>query len=544
MPLPARSHKFPLRAALAFFVFFMANCQDGVAATPRQEDAPAPASPLAIPIQVNGRHAVIDGSGKLRLPFENEYNLLFPADYRDAVLAASDNGWSLIQADGKSVIKANFSNTIDRLTPGYFWFEDKDKLGIIDTRGKVIQPPRYDELYYAGNREFIIYAVNGKSGLMSAKGEPITKAVYDEINDPSSYADYGELVMAKRGSENWLINPRAGTQEKVPYSEIIIDSTDAVYRKVSDAKGKKGLIDAQGKLVIPMEYTSLGDASEGLISFEKDYAAPCGYLDLRGKVVIEAKYSDCRAFGKKGAFVKERDAETGETRQYGLLDRQGAWVVEPKYANAYEAGAGLAWWKYAPGLAAIGTGKIFNPRFGLFDTDRGVEIIAPKYAMLAVLTDRLLAFSMADAPRISISTPLAADSLPSVGLLDYSEKVLLKPEKFTQITLEQSGKFLIAIAQGKQALIDLNGKQIVAPEWPKLEVNTLLNVIFAYDKWGKSGDSIDVLRAAYDFNGKPLFTVGMVPCDADGIFAEVLQDGNGKTLWPQDVTPYCQEEEE
>jgi hypothetical protein len=34
--------------------------------------------------------------------------------------------------------------------------------------------------------------------------------------------------------------------------------------------------------------------------------------------------------------------------------------------------------------------------------------------------------------------------------------------------------------------------------------------------------------------GKPLFRVERAECGA-----EVLKDGKGKILWPQDVTPYC-----
>jgi hypothetical protein len=404
---------------------------------------------------------------------------------------------------------------------------------ISDSQGNVIQPPQYDAVYFAGDREFIIYELGGKSGLMNAKAVPITEAVYDEIEDSSSYAGYGGLIMAKRGEENWLINSRTGTQEKVPYSKIYASREDAVYWQV-EHEGKRGLIDAEGKLLVSLKYTELGQVAEGLLSFRENHGS-CGYLDLQGKVVIEAKYSGCRPFGKKGAFVRgENNAETGESGRYGLLDRQGAWVIEPKYAYAYEAGAHISGW--GEDVPGISTGNIFSYRHGLFDTDKGVEIIAPKYALVVVLTDKILGFSTAETPKVSVS----GQELPAIGLMDYAEKVLLKPEKFTHIALEpSSGKFLLAVAQGKQALIDLDGRQIIAPEWSKLTVNPTLNVIFAYEKWQdpEGGDSVDILRAAYDFNGKPLFVIKKLPCGA-----EVLQDGDGKTLWPQDTAPYCAQE--
>jgi hypothetical protein len=537
---PALSRKSLLLAALPLSIY-MTACQDDTANAPAPANTPASApadmpalvSPLAIPVWVNERYAVIDGGGKLRIPFENQYHMLLPVDYRDAVFAAGDESWSLISADGEKVIKANISSTINNLTPGIFWFEEGGKYGVIDTQGNVIQPPRYDEIYSPDGREFIIYVIGGKNGLMNAKGEPVTETLYDEIDAKSSYAGYGGLIMAKRDSENWLINSRAGTQEKVSYSKLRAGGENDAYRIVADEHGKLGLIDAKGKLVIPVQYVQLGQISEGLVSFGEDYGSPCGYLDVQGKVVLAAKYSDCTPFGKKGALVQEENnAQTGEAGQYGLLDRQGAWVIAPKYTKAYEAGVGSGWGQYIPGITAISVGDIFNPRQGLFDTDKGEEILTPEYALVSVLTDKILGFSTAEAPRISVSE---FDSLPSIGLMDYAGKVLLKPERFTMIQLDSSGKFLLAVTQGKQALIGLDGKEVIAPEWQKLETNTALGLILAYETWQDSdGDSVDILRAAYDFNGKPLFAIRTNPCGA-----EILLDGDGKTLWPQDATPYC-----
>ncbi|MDR2626015.1 MAG: hypothetical protein LBC37_06745, partial [Zoogloeaceae bacterium] len=153
-------------------------------------------------------------------------------------------------------------------------------------------------------------------------------------------------------------------------------------------------------------------------------------------------------------------------------------------------------------------------------------------ALVTVLTDRILGFSTAESPKVSVSE---FDSLPAIGLMDYTGKVLLPPERFTMIRLDASEKFLLAVTQGKQALIGLDGKEIIAPEWQKLETNTALGLVFAYERWQDAdGNGVDILRAAYDFKGKPLFAIRTNPCGA-----EILLDGDGKPLWPQDATPYC-----
>ena len=154
-----------------------------------------------------------------------------------------------------------------------------------------------------------------------------------------------------------------------------------------------------------------------------------------------------------------------------------------------------------------------------------------------MLTPDRFVFSGADSPSIAVTMLGQSDSTPAVGLMDAAGKVLLKPEHFIDLQLDDSGHYLRArdgLDNGHVALLDLDGTQLIAPEWQELTIDKDRNVILGYDRDGDGDDAVRMLRAAYDLQGKPLFSIKRTGCGA-----EQLVDGNGKVIWPTDAKPYC-----
>lgn len=315
-------------AVLMASVLSLAACQEDTAkstlASSVEVTPPPPA--LAIPVILNNTAVLVDENGKLLIPVESEYQPRIAGDYQNTVWAVKNNAWYLISKDASKVIKADFSGEpLGDLIPGFSWFLNGEKYGIVDAQGNIVQPPQYDEIYSGGDEEFIVYTINEKFGILNAQGELVTQALYDEV-DLGSLARNAGLIVGKRGNESWVINTKTKAQTKVPYA------------------------------------------------------------DLKG--------------------------------------------VE----NGY----------------------------------------------------------------IKISTP-----------------------------------------DGKWGFADLEGKEVIAPQWPTLKVNPALNVVFAYEQWqNDGGDTFPVLRAAYTLTGKPVFSVKSTECGA-----EQLLDSQGKVVWPQDATPFCPKEE-
>ena len=536
-----RHHLSPslLAASLAMLLSACGSGDKPAAAAPQaqQQEAPAP-QPFEGTICVNGHCAVIDQTASLHVPFENnQYDAYGSFLMNDTMLLKKDEQWQLVDAKTKTPLKT-LGKDIYELAPGYFGFTHDGQAGVMDYRGNEIQPARFDDVFSGGEGQYIGYELNGKNGILDAHGKQLTDAVYDTLIVRQDFSKRGGLVIGERGEQHWAISLKDGTQKQVDYGDMeemrdghmVVNSPDHMH---------KGLADATGALTIPLKYDLIGAPGEGLVSFREKSDSPCGYMDYTGKVVIEPRFADCMPFGKKGALAKTSEGSDNASKKYGVIDRTGAWIVQPTYDYAGEAGRSmLGMLDHLPGYASVFREvSTFSYTYGIFDLNQGRELVPATYKQIGMLTPDLFVFSGADAPMISVTMLGQSDSTPAVGVMDVTGKVRLKPEHFIDLQLDESGHYLRArdgLDNGHVALLDLDGKQLIAPQWQELTIDRDRNVILGYDRDGDGDDAVRMLRAAYDLQGKPLFTIRRTDCGA-----EQLVDGNGKVIWPADPKPYC-----
>jgi len=506
------------------------------AAPAKQQQAPAPL-PFVGTLCVNGRCAVIDQAAALHVPFESDlYDSYGSFLMNDTMLLQKDDQWELLDARTKAPLKT-LGKDIYELAPGYFGFTRDGKAGVMDYHGNEVQPARFDDVFSGGDGQYIGYELNGKNGILDAHGKQLTEAVYDTLIVRQDFSKRGGFVIGERGEQHWAISLKDGSQQQVAYGDLD-EMQDGHMVATSPDHMHKGLVDAGGKLTIPLKYDLLGTPGEGLVSFREKNDGPCGYLDYAGKVVIEPRFADCMPFGKKGALAKTSEGDSA-TRKYGVIDRTGAWLVQPTYDYAGEAGRSmLGMLDHLPGYASVFKEvTTFSYTYGIYDLNQGRELVPTTYKQIGMLTPDRFVFSGADAPMITVSMLGQSDSTPAVGVMDASGKVLLKPEHFVDLQIDGSGHYLIGrdgLENSHVALLDLDGKQLIAPEWQELTIDNDRHVILGYDRDGDGDDAVRMLRAAYDMNGKTLFAIRHTECGA-----EQLVDGNGKVIWPADPKPYC-----
>ncbi|MDR3159070.1 MAG: WG repeat-containing protein [Zoogloeaceae bacterium] len=518
--------------------------------------------PLVIPVWVNGEMAVLDENAKFLIPFENDYNGVIAGDYQDTYWLNADGVWSLVSRED-GVVLPDFSESMGMISSDTFWFEQNGKYGIVDAHGNVLYPARFEELYTSLHDEFLFYGAKGKYGILylsardrEAKGKTMTPAQYDDIESGEWVRDHGGLALAQRGKDSWVIDLNARTEQKVPYAKFsgVMRSGHIVVATKSrqDKKGREiaperhGLANAQGKLVIPLQYAWLGEPSEGRIAFRAKKDGPCGYLDFSGKEVLKARFASCLAFGKKGALVSREGS--GLKEKYGLIDPAGNWTMQPKYDYAYDNEDFPLGFLPGVSFVAVESSALVAP-IGLFDTNRGEEIVPGQHLRLRILNEKLLTFVPYNAPTTTIWLLDSATHESAMGVMDWSGKVLVAPRDFNMITLDASGKAIRASSNGffkggLQAIYSLEGKELArfgaaAPSdgqsWQNAQIDPEADLILIHQHTKDEEDNErKVLRAAHTLTGKPLFRVETVECGA-----EVLKDGKGKILWPQNVTPYC-----
>ncbi|SFS18856.1 WG containing repeat-containing protein [Dyella sp. OK004] len=501
-----------------------------------QAKPPAPA-PFNVAICVNDDCGVIDQTASVLIPFKNDYQNFSPFLMKDTLLVQKDEQWQLLDAKTRQPIKT-LSNDIYTVTPGYFGFERDGKIGLMDYQGKEVLAPRFDEVYEGGEHQYIGYQLGDKSGVLDIHGKQLTDALYDSMVVHEDLDTRGSLVTAERGKEQWVINLKDGAQKQVEYSSLS-EINDGHMVAASPDFAHSGLVDANGALVVPMKYEWMGKPSEGLVGFRETSGQPCGYMDYTGKVVIEPRFIECGAFGKKGALAKLQLEGDHPDNKFGMIDRSGAWVVQPSYDAVGEAGRSLlGMFDYKQGYVSVF--KEAGPlsyQTGIFDLNQGRELIPARYPQVGMLTPDRFVFSGSGAPLVSVSILGQVSQVPALGVMDATGKVLAQPEKYADIRLDSGGRYLRAHdgeEQPHEALLDLDGNQLIAPQWHELHIDTQRNIILGYDLRGTGDDAVRVMRAAYDLQGKPLFTVKHTDCGADQ-----LVDGSGKVIWPQDVKPYC-----
>jgi len=498
---------------------------------------------LAVPVCVNGHCGVVDQDGKTLLPFENKYGAIYSNRPGNSVVVAMpkarDGVWRLVAADGKTTLKGPFDE-LRLLTPGYYGMGKGGKLGIIDHQGNEILPIRFDDLSTIGDpgNQYISYEIGGKQGILNAAGEKITEAVYSDVFMP-----LGHLVMAQRDGQPWIINLETKAEQAVPYDYLTKPFADGVMISEHLKNRTRGLVDANGKeLIRQSEYQWLGSAGNGYVAFRKQYDDPCGYMDYSGKVVIKPQFAKCEAFGKLGAMVQVRAAE-GKTGQYGLIGRQGQWLLSPRYDMAEQAELGLigqAHVRDVPGYAVIGRRKNADALdYGVFSTDEGKEVLAAQYPLIGVLKPDLFAYGDDKAPKVNVTFMGSMESMPSVGLMDRTGKPLAKPQNFMGFTRDPSGRFIRAhegtAVNSRTALFDLHGIQVIAPEWQEIEVNVERGYITANEVFlDENNRPQSELRALYDLTGRAVFTVKTLSCGA-----EQVVDGAGRPIWPANAATYC-----
>jgi len=469
------------------------------------------------------------------MPFDNPFGNVIAANGKNTVFAGLNDVWNLVSADGKTMLKANVGDTLSLLTPNRFGFGRDGKIGIMDAEGNEVQPATFDDAYAGGDGEFIVYRVGDQLGILTATGLKITDARFDVVRSSGSAAERGMLIAAS-GSDgrNWIID--LNTHEVQPADfDLPLTMIDGhlVVRGVKSSG--VGLADRKGKLVIDHKYVSLGDPSGGLISFQEDYASPCGYLDYEGKVVIEPKFSQCLPFGQKDALAKELSTE-GRIGKFGPIDRSGEWLAPPSYDYAaLPALSEYGFSRLEKGFLSIGkrTGEQ-----GLYSTDEGKEIVPMTHRLFRVISADWFIFSEMSSPMITIPYGDTRDFQPAIGVMDKHGKRLIEPSSSVLIHLDASGKFFQTSTglslKSKAGLHDLNGKSIVPQEWTRLKVDLDAGVIKGYEVEAQGVERIEHLRALYDLEGKPLLKIRTTACGAHQVL-----NGAGKPIWPKNHRNYC-----
>jgi hypothetical protein len=167
--------------------------------------------------------------------------------------------------------------------------------GLIDSTGKVVVVPSYEEIQLPFTQNITIVEKDGLYGLISKKGVVLTPDFEPEMFLLGSYPYF--LVKSK--SKKGLINLKGEKVIPVEFDTIAEDAysyeqEEMFYCEVGNA-GKWGLYSVKGKsLIIPVAYDNLSRRADDFVILENQ--KKFGLFDLRKKLqVIPVIYSGINA---------------------------------------------------------------------------------------------------------------------------------------------------------------------------------------------------------------------------------------------------------
>lgn len=217
------------------------------------------------------------------------YDDILNYGFRDGLLLVQKNGkYGYIDKTGKVVIDTIYDDA-NSFEQGVAIIQKDNQYAVIDNAGKFIVPfGKYDKIdSYVNHIGLIEVSHHQKVGLIDTKGKIITPIQYDNFAI-SNFADLSKGVVAKKSGKYGLINAKT--------NQILIDfiyddigdySDENGYRTIKQ-NDKYGYINATGKVVVPMIYDQVGLYKGALSPVQK--GDKWGFVDREGKVVLDFEY--------------------------------------------------------------------------------------------------------------------------------------------------------------------------------------------------------------------------------------------------------------
>ena len=266
-----------------------------------------------------------------------------------AVQMEKDGNWSIIDGDGKVIVKDEYpaDNAIWIPTPkGVYWVKAKNKFSLysVDSPKKPLTSVDYDDVTDFNNgRAFV--SVFGEPIQMIDENGKVIKTLSEDVSFVQAFSD-GMAAYRSKNKDLWgFLNKDAEVIVKpsftyyLPYYDgYAVGQDDSKKWKVVDKDGK--IVEDWGK----SKYICVNKYSDGVFCAvdTTDWTSLC-YLDNKGNVAVKPakkavyRYGfNCQRFHKGTAIVFDED------RNSGLIDKEGNFLIRyGKYKSLNRLSRGL-----------------------------------------------------------------------------------------------------------------------------------------------------------------------------------------------------------
>ncbi|MRN53300.1 WG repeat-containing protein [Paenibacillus monticola] len=225
----------------------------------------------------------------------------YAEDFQENGLAIvqTKGGSGVIDSSGREKVKPVYS-FIAPFSEGRAVVSDLKGYTFIDEKGKEVTSARYDYLnsLHEGRAVFSNQSTSGPShyGYLDPQGKEVLPAIYVDAGD---FMNGMALVKIAEG-EYALIDPEGHRLHTYNYP-FVGNPGDGLLSFQATENGKYGYLHTDGTIAIQPQFTAALPFSEGraVINTAEDYGNAYGLIDKQGKAIIPAKYYEVLQLGEK-----------------------------------------------------------------------------------------------------------------------------------------------------------------------------------------------------------------------------------------------------
>lgn len=213
----------------------------------------------------------------------------------------------------------------------YKTFEENGKVGLKDTKGRVVIPAAYDALGWSEGPFSIIdqvtgYKSSGRWGIIALNNQAVTGAEYTGLLPAE-----GNLILAYKrtgGSTRFLAGCLdTSGKEIIPfqYDGLTINSLHGIVYIKSGDQYKYGLIDLHNRNILPIEYKQIQFLG-GLRYAVQNHTNKFALFSETGKPLTGFIFDDISRFRNNYAIVYQDQYQ-------GIIDRNGLLRINPSFST-------------------------------------------------------------------------------------------------------------------------------------------------------------------------------------------------------------------
>ena len=259
-----------------------------------------------------------------------------------AVQMSKGDSWSIIDKDGKEIVKEEYSPEaeISLICDGVYWVKEDGKLTLfsVDQPKKPLINESFSQATHFAAGHALVSNPNQQIRIINTVGKTVA-TLPKSIKTCDTFSSDGYAIYKDSEGKNGLIDTQGNIAIKASYAWMG-SYADGIVLAQSQSDDKELLIlDAQGKKLGTIDldkYDSFSFFSEGKVSVRSkgDDSHPI-VLDKTGKKLFDIKKANSFALYQDGYAVVSKDGK------YGLADDKGELVIRLKYDNMSNFGNGI-----------------------------------------------------------------------------------------------------------------------------------------------------------------------------------------------------------